>query len=269
MTGFLQLHSDPTIYGHAATKGYADAVATWAYNRADTKMPIAGGSFTGRVVAPTAASGMGTGGGSYGAFEVQSSGGGGAFMSFHRLGAYAVYFGLDMDNALKVGGWSMGAATYTLWTTANFNPAAYLPLSGGGCYGQVDLNGNARIVNTGPLFTLYDTEWGPRHLHHNGGLMGFLSSGGGWTCYSDDGGNFVATGNVGGYSDARLKDDIVTIEDALQIVRKLRGVYFTRNDTGQEGTGVIAQEVLPHFPRVVAQDANGIYNVAYGNMSGS
>ena len=268
MSGFIQLHSDPTVYGHAATKGYADSVATWAYNRAETKMPIAGGAFTGRVVAPTAGSGMATPSGSYGAFEVQSAGGGGAFMSFHRLGQYAVYFGLDMDNALKVGGWSMGAAAYTIWTTANLNPANYLPVWGGTLSGMLYANGAISIHNTAPQINMYDTDWGPRYIHCNDGNIGFLTSTGAWGCYSDNGGNFVATGNVGGFSDARLKDDIVTIEDALSIVRKLRGVYFTRNDTGQLGTGCIAQEVLPWFPRVVAEDANGIYNLAYGNMVG-
>ena len=267
MSGFLTLHADPTNSMHAATRNYVDFQDTSVWNRAETKMPITGGSFTGRVTAPTAASGMGTGTGSLGAFEVQSAGGGGAFMSFHRLGAYAVYFGLDMDNALKVGGWSMGAASYTIWTTANFNPAAYAPLAAANFTGQV-LAPSFYCQSTAPLITLYDTDWGPRHLHSNGGTMGFLTSGGGWGLQSDNGGNLTATGNVAGYSDARLKTDVVTIENALEIVRQLRGVYFTRTDTGQEGTGCIAQEVLEWFPRVVNQDINGIYTLSYGNMIG-
>ncbi|TJV84511.1 MAG: hypothetical protein E5X23_06545 [Mesorhizobium sp.] len=38
-----------------------------------------------------------------------------AFVSFNRTGAYAVNFGLDTDNALKVGGWSMGANAYRIF----------------------------------------------------------------------------------------------------------------------------------------------------------
>ena len=49
--------------------------------------------------------------GSVGGIELQSSGSGtAAFMSFHRPGAYASYFGIDTDNNFAVGGWSAGAA---------------------------------------------------------------------------------------------------------------------------------------------------------------
>ncbi len=37
-----------------------------------------------------------------------------AFMAFHRPG-FAAYFGLDTDNQLKIGGWSMGVNAYPLW----------------------------------------------------------------------------------------------------------------------------------------------------------
>lgn len=57
--------------------------------------------------------------GSVGGLEAVSAGTGAAFMSFHRPGAYAVHFGLDTDNQLKVGGWSMGAASYRIWHEGN------------------------------------------------------------------------------------------------------------------------------------------------------
>lgn len=37
-----------------------------------------------------------------------------AFLSLNRTGSYAVNFGLDTDNNLKVGGWSMGANAYKI-----------------------------------------------------------------------------------------------------------------------------------------------------------
>ena len=37
-----------------------------------------------------------------------------AYMTFHRPGRYAVKFGLDTDNNLRVGGWSMGNVSYPL-----------------------------------------------------------------------------------------------------------------------------------------------------------
>lgn len=42
-----------------------------------------------------------------------------AMLSFHRSGAYAVNFGLDTDNVLKVGGWSMGAVAYPIYHVGN------------------------------------------------------------------------------------------------------------------------------------------------------
>ena len=66
------------------------------------------------------------GGGSGGMFEQQasnssnnSSAGNAAYMTFHRPGAYAVKFGLDTDNKLKVGGWSMGNVAYEIWHEGN------------------------------------------------------------------------------------------------------------------------------------------------------
>lgn len=57
------------------------------------------------------------------ALEVTSQGvnaaAGAAFMSFHRPGSYAVHFGLDTDNILKLGGYSAGAVSYTIWHSGN------------------------------------------------------------------------------------------------------------------------------------------------------
>lgn len=45
-----------------------------------------------------------------------------ASMSFHRAGAFAVNFGLDTDNKLKVGGWSMGSV-YEIYHQGNPQPS--------------------------------------------------------------------------------------------------------------------------------------------------
>jgi hypothetical protein len=79
-------------------------------------------------------------------------------------------------------------------------------------------------------------------------------------------GNLTATGNVTAYSDARLKTDIETLDNALDKVTKLRGVSYKRLDTQEAGIGVIAQEIENVLPEVV-QD--GAYkSVAYGNVVG-
>jgi len=67
----------------------------------------------------------------------------------------------------------------------------------------------------------------------------------------DQSGNLTAVGNVTAYSDARLKTNVNTINDALSIVGKLRGVSFDWKETGKRSIGVIAQEVEQVIPEVV------------------
>jgi hypothetical protein len=79
------------------------------------------------------------------------------------------------------------------------------------------------------------------------------------------------TGNITAYSDLSLKEDIQIIPDALNKLKTLRGVTFTRNDIEDKvkrHTGVIAQEVETVLPEAVMTDEKGIKSVAYGNMVG-
>jgi len=77
-------------------------------------------------------------------------------------------------------------------------------------------------------------------------------------------GTITASGDITAFSDMRLKSDIRTIDNALNRVCDLRGVFFTKDN--EAGTGVIAQEVENILPEVVH---SGVYkSVAYGNMVG-
>ncbi len=71
--------------------------------------------------------------------------------------------------------------------------------------------------------------------------------------------------DVTAFSDERLKTDIKTIDNALNKVCDMRGVYFNRD--GAAGTGVIAQEIQDILPEVV-HDKQEYLSVAYGNMVG-
>ena len=71
--------------------------------------------------------------------------------------------------------------------------------------------------------------------------------------------------DVTAFSDERLKTDIRTIDNALNLVGDMRGVYFNRD--GVAGTGVIAQELQDILPEVV-HDKQEYLSVAYGNMVG-
>jgi len=77
--------------------------------------------------------------------------------------------------------------------------------------------------------------------------------------------------DVTAFSDVILKDDINTIDNALERVQGMRGVFFNRKDANSgRQTGVIAQEVEPFLPEVVREtkDEKKIKSVAYGNMVG-
>jgi hypothetical protein len=78
-------------------------------------------------------------------------------------------------------------------------------------------------------------------------------------------GDFTATGNVTAYSDARLKTNVRTIENALELTKALRGVFYDNINTGEAGVGVIAQELQKILPQLVT-DNDGTLSVAYGNI---
>ena len=86
----------------------------------------------------------------------------------------------------------------------------------------------------------------------------------------DVNGTIRASADVIAYSDRRVKENIITVNNALDKVTKLRGVTYTRKDIEDKSTklGVIAQEVLEVLPEVVFKDDEGKYSVAYGNMAG-
>lgn len=84
----------------------------------------------------------------------------------------------------------------------------------------------------------------------------------------DDNGSFTATNNITAYSDIRLKTDIKLIPNALTKVSSLRGITYTRIDSGDKGTGVIAQEIEAVLPEAVETNEDDIKSVAYGNLVG-
>lgn len=91
-----------------------------------------------------------------------------------------------------------------------------------------------------------------------------------WSWYTDPNGNMYAAGNVTAYSDERLKTDIEVISNALAKIEQVRGVIYTRIDSGVRQTGVIAQELQKVLPEAieVGCDEEKTLAVAYGNIAG-
>jgi len=146
---------------------------------------------------------------------------------------------------------------------------AKLPLSGGTITGQVKFNDNVHL----DFGTGNDAE-----IYHNGSHLYFDMNADDDIIFRDgnnsnatrftfdtSSGNFTATGNITAYSDAALKSDITTIDNALEKVSNMRGVFF--NKDGERGTGVVAQEVQKVIPEAVFEGGEYL-SVAYGNLVG-
>lgn len=71
-------------------------------------------------------------------------------------------------------------------------------------------------------------------------------------------------------SDSRLKENVVTVDSALDKVMKMRGVYFNKLDDPIRRIGVIAQEVESVLPEVVHTDdsPDQMKAVSYANIVG-
>jgi hypothetical protein len=184
-------------------------------------------------------------------------------------------------------------ATWLQSTSTHF---LYSPSSGAGThwypavttYGSWTMEGyknsyqGVEFYNTsGPCKLMYDTggngglydhqDWQIYWLRANRCLgIGSSSTSSSYKCYV--GGSLYATGNVVAYSDSRVKENVSTIENALSIVKQLRGVYYNRIDDPEKKKqiGFIAQEVhsveearpLVTYAKDVDQ-----YGVSYGNTT--
>ena len=76
-------------------------------------------------------------------------------------------------------------------------------------------------------------------------------------------GTVTASGDVTAFSDARLKENVETLDGSK--VFEMRGVAYTMD--GREGAGVIAQELRQIAPELVKDDGEYL-SVAYGNLVG-
>jgi hypothetical protein len=79
----------------------------------------------------------------------------------------------------------------------------------------------------------------------------------------------LVTGDLNSTSDARLKENVEPIANALSDITQLEGVSFDWKDTGTRGHGFIAQQVEPILPDVVqTDDETGMKSINYVGMIG-
>lgn len=110
--------------GHTSTRGnfYANngANAVWHNGNFDPATKQAAGSYLGG----NSVSGSSIGWGSAAGPELLGVAGGAAAITLHRPGSYAVNFGLEVNNELRIGGYSMGAVSYRVLHEGIVQPLA-------------------------------------------------------------------------------------------------------------------------------------------------
>jgi hypothetical protein len=159
---------------------------------------------------------------------------------------------------------STDPANYYAEISANYNYANAFTINANGAGGVQTL----MLWGDGVGLTLQGGASRPLLLQPSNGNVGIGTTSASYKL--DVTGTIRATGDVIAYSDARVKDNVKTIENALEKITSLRGVSYTRKDTDDKSPkiGVIAQEVLPIIPEVVSKDQHGNYSVSYGNIVG-
>lgn len=80
-------------------------------------------------------------------------------------------------------------------------------------------------------------------------------------------GNISATGTVTGTSDAQYKTDIVTVDNALAIVKEIEGKRYTRLLTDDKGIGFIAQDLQRLLPELVHTNDIGLTVDYFGTIA--
>tara|TARA_R100000951_G_scaffold44917_1_gene38274 strand:+ start:2905 stop:7020 length:4116 start_codon:yes stop_codon:yes gene_type:complete len=130
--------------------------------------------------------------------------------------------------------------------------------------GDVDLNpasGKIGLWDNGTERAGFDVNSASTLKIYTGSNFGTLNS----TFSGDD---LTVEGDITSVSDVRTKENIETVENGLDLVSQLRGVWYNKIGEDERKVGVIAQEVEEILPEVVHTDAEGMKAVDYGKMVG-
>lgn len=131
-------------------------------------------------------------------------------------------------------------------------------------------DGNFKRINSGYAYALYSDAASGFQVRVAG--TGSANSVINWTNgmrILPDGSQTIFSGDVVAYSDKRLKNNIVDIENPLYKVKQLKGITYNRTDieNSKRSIGFLAQDVENILPEVVNVDTDGVYSLAYGNIT--
>jgi hypothetical protein len=170
--------------------------------------------------------------------------------------------------------WSAGralyAGSYYDGNNTNYyvNPDGSSVLAGSLTVSNNNATGGGIILaDDGDIVDLNDAYCSMRFSY---GVRVFSANRGGSAVHTlHSNGTFTASGDVVAYSDARVKENIEPIKNALEKTLNLKGVYYNRTDKEDKSrkVGVIAQEIIEFLPEVVTEDDQGMLGVSYGNIT--
>jgi hypothetical protein len=165
------------------------------------------------------------------------------FQGYDRAAnVYKEYLRIDDGGSITASAHGTTGATIRL---ANIN-------SGSSSH-YIELSGNLPGFTNG-LYNCLKTSLSDLHFAAGNTYTGYINSNGGFTDVSD----------------AVLKENVVTIDGALNKSLQLRGRYFTwinENQTDDRQIGFIAQEVEAVVPELVTTSSTGIKGVSYGKTA--
>ena len=179
---------------------------------------------------------------------------------------------LTVHNLNAVNSITLGGSTITTWPSGggSFDGTATNTVSSGKIVFQDGSNGGggSAYFGTGEDVQFYDN--GTTMYIDCDATHDVIIREGTTTRFTFDTGtgDFTATGNVTTNSDERLKENIETIDNALNKVKELRGVSYNKIDNERHEIGLIAQEVEKVLPEVVGLSSEGYKSVSYGNIVG-
>jgi len=108
-------------------------------------------------------------------------------------------------------------------------------------------------------------QLGPTTVYGSINITGDSACSGDTTCNGD----ITASGNVSAYSDARIKENLEIIPNALDKVIQLTGYTYDRTDINtNRQTGLLAQDLQEILPEAVLTDNSGTLSISYGNTVG-
>jgi hypothetical protein len=156
-------------------------------------------------------------------------------IAFGVGGAAEGYFGLVQNSA------ATGDFAFQTYNGTTYGERMRLSSTG-----VLDFNGNSDVASVNDKMA----------IGYRNGNYGWMQTFGGTALYFNKSGNAVYAGSqrIDNNSDQRLKENITSVENALDIVLNLKGRKFNMIDeNGKLRYGFVAQEVQPHLSDFVIE----------------